>query len=87
MDRKMKVAYAGLMALLMLGASVGTVAAESSNFYLGLSYYASKNGASPEAAALIGLVGTYNTAVWSYALATAGVSAGTTVLIAAGISL
>lgn len=29
MDRKMKLAYAGLMALPMLGASVGTVVAES----------------------------------------------------------
>ncbi len=29
MDRKMKLAYAGLMVLLMVGASVGTVATES----------------------------------------------------------
>ncbi|WP_456473875.1 hypothetical protein [Candidatus Pyrohabitans sp.] len=87
MDRKMKLAYAGLMVLLMVGASVGTVVAESSNFYLGLSYYASKNGASPEATALIGLVGVYQSAIWSYALATAGFSAGTTVLAATGISL
>ena len=83
----MELVYAGLMVLLMLGASVGTVVAESSNFWLGLSYYASKNGASPEASALIGLVGIYHTSIWSYALATAGVSAGTSVLIAAGISL
>ncbi len=32
MDRKMKFVYAGLMVLLMLGASVGTVVADTMNY-------------------------------------------------------
>ncbi len=65
MDRKMKLVYAGLMVLLMLGASVGTVVAESN---IG-AYLLYKKQYVEGGLAVGGGLGIIGSAIYSYATA------------------